>query len=55
MGEVVSGAVGRQEGREDIEQAAGALSHLHLVLGDSRVLGTVSHTWLCKKSWRFVS
>lgn len=46
--------VGRQEGGEDVEQAAGALSHLHLSLGDSRVLVTVSHIWLCKKSWCFV-
>lgn len=41
--EMVSRAVGRQEGREDIEEAAGALSHLLLSLGDSGVLGTEPH------------
>ena len=51
----MSRAVGRQEGRKDIEQAAGALSHLHLSLGDSGVLATVSHFWLCKMSWCFIS
>lgn len=54
MEEVVSGAIGRQEGKEELEWAAGALSYLHLVLGDSRVLGTVSHILLCKKSQCFV-
>lgn len=28
---------------------------MQLVLGDSRVLGTGSHTWLCEKLWSFVS
>lgn len=55
MEEVVSRAIGRQERREELERAAGALSYLHLVLGDSRVLGTVGHIWLCKKSRCFVS
>lgn len=53
--EVVSRAVDRQEGREDNEWTSGALSHLHLVVGDSRVLGTVSHIWLCEKPQCFVS
>lgn len=41
MEEVMSRVVGRQEGQEDTEQAAGALSGLRLVLVDSRVLVTV--------------
>lgn len=44
--EVVSRAVGRQEEREDIRQAEGALSHLHLGLGDRGVLGTERHQGL---------
>lgn len=28
---------------------------MQLVLGDSRVLGTGSHTWLCENLWCFVS
>lgn len=28
---------------------------MQLVLGDSRVLGTGSHTWFCENLWCFVS
>lgn len=46
MEEVLAALLVRR--KEVTEWAAGASSPVQLVLGDSRVLGTGSHIWLCE-------
>lgn len=59
VGQVVEGALKRFFcGSGDRERTLGGLQEPLLVctcLGSIRVLGKVSHTWLCRKSWCFIS